>query len=286
MEEIKKYHLYKDDYSRLHFQMNDAATYCEQNTQHCFKPHLHSFYQFIWFQTPGQHYVDYEVIDHDANTLFFIDKNQVHNFCEHSPNEGVLFHFDEVFLLQEDKTIDSWLDKVFNGIGKPYIQLPTIEVDMFNNITKMLAAEMELKEYNHAKQAFHLFQLIALALERLIYARMDIATTGNKDYALAIAFKKSIQDNIHTFLSIDQFSDTLGISSKKLTAVCKKHLDDTPLTLIHKRKILEAKRLLSNTRLSIKELAYKLGFDQPTYFTKYFKKHTGLTPKEFMKEAL
>ena len=61
----------------------------------------------------------------------------------------------------------------------------------------------------------------------------------------------------------------------------KQYLGDTPANIIQSVKILEAKRKLANKELSIQEIAFDLGFDQPTYFTKYFKKATGTTPKEF-----
>ncbi|MEO9869232.1 helix-turn-helix transcriptional regulator [Ekhidna sp.] len=287
MDEIKKYHLYKDDHSKLHFQINDAASYCAKNEAHCYKPHQHSFYQFIWFQESGLHYVDYEVIEHQANTLFFLDKKQVHNFCKDSSNKGILFHFDEVFLHQQDPEADGWLQhKLFNAIGPPYIQLTEGEVNFFKMIAEKLGKEMENKDYNYAKQVFYLFRLLTLSIERQKHIQSDISSISDKDYKIAVAFKKAIQENIHAFLSVDQFSEKIGVSPKKLTSISKKYLDDTPLNVIHARKILEAKRQLSNTNTSIKELAYSLGFDQPTYFTKYFKKHTGLTPKEFTNQVL
>jgi AraC family transcriptional regulator, transcriptional activator of pobA len=61
----------------------------------------------------------------------------------------------------------------------------------------------------------------------------------------------------------------------------KQYLGDTPADVIQSMKILEAKRRLANKKFSIQEIAYDLGFDQPTYFTKYFKKAAGITPKEF-----
>jgi len=76
----------------------------------------------------------------------------------------------------------------------------------------------------------------------------------------------------------------LGTNGKTLTAACKQFLLNTPANIIKESKLLEAKRMMSNQKTSIKEIAYYLGFDDPTYFTKYFKKGTGFTPKEFKKK--
>lgn len=90
-----------------------------------------------------------------------------------------------------------------------------------------------------------------------------------------------IIDQIHQFHNIDFFAKSLQLSTKKLTQLSKIILHNTPAQVIKQTKVLEAKRNLSNTRISIKELVHLLGFEQATYFTKYFKKETGLTPKEF-----
>lgn len=286
MKEIKQYHLHKDDYSKLHFDLHEAYPYCQKNVAHCYKAHQHSFYQFIWFFKPGRHFVDYELIEHPANALFFLNKKQIHYFCDQSPNEGYLFHFDEVFLHKQDSNAENWIQyQLFNELGTPFVLLPAKQIVDFNYFTQSLQNEIEQKAYNYRAQIFHLFQTLLLKVERLKQEQEnDFVEKIDQHFILAMNFKRQVEANIQSFLSVEQYSQLLGVSSKKLTALSKQFLKDTPANIVHQRKILEAKRLLSNQKISIKEIAYSLGFDQPTYFTKYFKKHTGLTPKQFIQQ--
>ena len=61
-------------------------------------------------------------------------------------------------------------------------------------------------------------------------------------------------------------------------------LDKTPKQIIDERIVLESKRLLVHSSMAIKEVAYELGYDEPTNFVKYFRKHTALTPSEFREQ--
>ena len=78
----------------------------------------------------------------------------------------------------------------------------------------------------------------------------------------------------------------MNVSEKRLTRATTNTLGHTPKTMIVERVMLEAKRLLIHTELSIKEIAYDLGFEEPTNFIKYFRKHTGKTPIEFRESQL
>ena len=60
---------------------------------------------------------------------------------------------------------------------------------------------------------------------------------------------------------------------------------DSPLKIINERIVLEAKRQILHSTLSIKEVAFQLGFEDPSYFVKFFKRMTGKMPKEFKNEA-
>lgn len=285
MEELRKYHLHKDDYANIHFEIKAAKPYCELNAKHCFKAHQHSFYQLIWFQEAGQHYVDYEILSHPANSLFFLNRGQIHYFCPEAQNEGTLFHFDDFFLRQSDPEKDRWIQyKLFNEIGKPYVVLSDKDAADFSYLTHSLQDELEHRPYNYQRQLYYQFQTLLLKIERLKQSQQGTSEKLDHNFILAMRFKQLVEDHLDAFLSVQTYSEKLGISSKKLTAISAQYLHHTPSKLIHRRKILEAKRLLSNLKLSIKEVGYTLGFDQPTYFTKYFKKHTGITPKAFIKQ--
>lgn len=83
--------------------------------------------------------------------------------------------------------------------------------------------------------------------------------------------------------SVAYYCDQINISEKRLNRAVTKVSSRTPKTIIHNKVIIEAKWLLSSSELSAKEIAFELGFSEPTNFIKYFKKHTGFNPSEYAK---
>jgi AraC-like DNA-binding protein len=73
----------------------------------------------------------------------------------------------------------------------------------------------------------------------------------------------------------------MNLSPSYLNTICKETLDKTLTDLISERLILEAKRLFSYSDLNVTQVATKLNFADPSYFTRFFRKHTGVTPEEF-----
>jgi AraC family transcriptional regulator, transcriptional activator of pobA len=282
MDDIKKYYLHKDDFSKLHFELHDAKSYLLKNIPTATKAHRHSFYQLIWFKTAGNHYIDYEIIEHPADTIFFINTNQIHYFCSDSANEGFLFHFNDYFIDQFTQELSQRFSfSIFNEIGKPYLQLSDSDLIRFKTITPFIREELTMQNSLVKEEVFSLFTSLLFLIERLRNKETNLDINLNGDFRLAFLFKKAVYENKNTFLSIDAYSKLLNTNNKKLTTVVKQYLGDTPANVIQSIKILEAKRRLANKKFSIQEIAYDLGFDQPTYFTKYFKKATHITPKEF-----
>jgi AraC family transcriptional activator of pobA len=285
LSNIREYHLHQNDYSKLHFEVKEAGSYFKKNYKHAVKAHRHSFYQVLWFKSAGSHYVDYEIVEHPENTIFFIKKKQIHYFCPESKNDGWLFHFNDSFINKFDGDAETKLNYLlFNEIGNAFINPSESELLKLEQLTQLISEEVQSKDYNYVQQSYYLFQAILNLIERIKRHQQAIDYTIDVDYEIAIQFKQLIDEHINENLGIDHFSGLLAISSKKLTSITKKYLHNTPAIVIHNRKILEAKRLLSNHTLSIKEVAYDLGFDQATYFTKYFKKYTGINPKEFQSQ--
>jgi len=174
--------------------------------------------------------------------------------------------------------------RLFNEFEKPYIQIPDQKINTFQALTNHLEEEFSQKQYHYKMQLYHYFQLLLLNIER-IKAGQQPKVEHDPHFELAVRFKRALEDHKKDFKNVAFFSELLGVSEKTLSNISKKYFKDTPSQVIHHSRVLEAQRLLSNSNLSIKEVAYQLGFDQPTYFTKYFKKYTKLTPKDFIQQV-
>ena len=77
------------------------------------------------------------------------------------------------------------------------------------------------------------------------------------------------------------YANQMNITYKHLNEICKEIINSTAKQFIDDFVLLEAKRQLTNSGIRSTDLAYQLGFREPTNFVKYFKKHTGLTPNQF-----
>ncbi|MBB3192333.1 helix-turn-helix domain-containing protein [Halomonas cerina] len=81
--------------------------------------------------------------------------------------------------------------------------------------------------------------------------------------------------------SVERFAEQLGMSSAHLNLLCRRLAGRSALQLLHERLLLEAKRQLTYTNMTISEVADSLGFSEPAYFTRFFKRLTGLSPRDF-----
>ncbi|MCH4565378.1 helix-turn-helix domain-containing protein [Halomonas sp. EGI 63088] len=80
---------------------------------------------------------------------------------------------------------------------------------------------------------------------------------------------------------IEQFASQLGMTSAHLNMLCRRLAGRSALQLLHERILLEAKRQLTYTNMTISQVADTLGFSEPAYFTRFFKRLTGHSPRDF-----
>jgi AraC family transcriptional activator of pobA len=82
------------------------------------------------------------------------------------------------------------------------------------------------------------------------------------------------------------YAQNIGISTAHLNALCRQLTSRSALELIQERIALEARRNLVYTAMTISTVAEALGFADPAYFTRFFKRHTGMSPKAFRLQAV
>ncbi len=282
MNQIRQYHFHEGDDIRPHFETIESKPYLLKHGAKATAAHRHSFYQLIWFQKSGIHYIDYESYAHPANVLFFIDKGQVHKFCDASENDGYLFHFNDTFLNRFEFDHDNWIIyRIFNELNTPFIEMDAGSLAKFSEILKILQEEEQAKEIHYKEQLYFLFRVLITLAQRLKLGQSEKQWSQSPDMDKAIQFKQMVEQTLHDPHEVSFYAVQMSMTVKQLSALVRKIFGVSPGQMIHEKRAVEAKRLLSNTDKSIKEVAYFLGFQQSTYFTKFFKQHVGMTPKEF-----
>ncbi len=108
------------------------------------------------------------------------------------------------------------------------------------------------------------------------------AAKGSRHFA---RFCELLEESYGKHYSVAQYAKAIGITSAHLNLLCRQTVDKSALELIHERVLLEAKRNLVYTSMTISEVSYAIGFSDPAYFTRFFKRGVGLSPKDFRRQA-
>ena len=96
-------------------------------------------------------------------------------------------------------------------------------------------------------------------------------------------FKKLVDKHFRQYKLPNEYAQLLHVTPNYLNNITKEVWGKSPGAVIRERIILEAQRLLINVNLNVTEIAYQLNFHDNSYFTKFFKKYSGMTPEQFRK---
>lgn len=293
-EAINEYHLNRHQPDMPQLAIYDLNNYVKRHQGDTTKPHIHSFYQIIWFRKgKGKHFVDFKEYDVFDNAIFFIAKNQVHYFDNNIDYKGILIHFNETFLVQKENETDFFLKS--NLFNNPYQQpscrinkgIESILNEYILQIQNELANEEEFGKEELLRSCLKSFliQIQRCKNEPETTQRNTSPVMDEKRIQL-IKFINLIDEHYNKGFSVAEYARMLFISSRTLSELTSQLLNKTPSQMIQERIILEAQRLLLHSSLNVNQIGYRLGFDDPSYFVKYFKKHTNTAPSEFRKSIL
>lgn len=152
----------------------------------------------------------------------------------------------------------------------------------FEETLSKIKNELDEKPYQYLISTHSHVELLLIELNR---SKIADGIEIWKPDALFLKFLLEVRGNFSQNYTVSQFSQRLLTTEAKLNEVSKLHTSKTAQNVIYSLVISEAKRLLHYENLTIKEIAYALGFNDPFYFSNFFKKHTAKSPSEFKKEA-
>lgn len=243
-----------------------------------YQPHRINFYVMLYVvEGSGYHTVDFHHISLQKGSLVFIAPNQVHAFDQHRDYEGYMCLFTESFLNKESVHLTDryMVDNLY-----------------FRDITKALVLQdKSMEDFFHLLQkefyAMHVSGKsgVVTSLLRSILIKsaesMQENAVENESSELFDAFKKTLLENYAEIRSAEEYAALLKVSPKHLNLTCKRLTGQTTKAFIDRFMIVESKRYLVSSTLAIKEIATKMGYWEVSNFVKFFKKHTGFTPKGF-----
>lgn len=248
-------------------------------------PHRLGFHMLVLY-TEGEteQFVDFVWHKVVKNTLLYIGKGQVNAFKFNENLKGILFIFSESYFKEQLNKMpkDTAIRLFTSNLFSPKIQIP-----ISSNVLNYM--ELFHDEFSNNKEEFnkknildHLYIVLFSKLEQLKkYQTISIKESGKLEFFLE--FKTLLEQNFTKSRNADFYAQRMNITYKHLNTICKEIVDVTAKQFIDEFIVLEAKRKLINSSIKSTELAYSLGFEEPSNFVKYFKKNTGLTPNSFKK---
>lgn len=253
-------------------------------------PHRHDDFYEILFLTQGEgiHTIDFQHYAIHPNSIFFLSPGQIHELALSEDVQGYIILFTSSFY-HFNKTDPHKLFELpfFYNLSQetPPIYLDNAEcIQTLTNLFREAISENKqyLSDKDEAIRA--LLDLILIQCKR-IYPLSQQDEKTNKGKIIVKRFKQLIEEKCKENLSVKDYANLLAISPNYLSETVKSVTGRTSTDLINDRMILEIKRLLKHTDMGISEIAYSLNFADQSYFSKYFKKLTGLSPLEFRNEG-
>lgn len=241
----------------------------------------------------------------NENKQIFLQKHEVHDFYkviyfEHEqekkivlvppfryPNtpvysaQGYFFAFHREYLDEDKKEYALEVFHLFNA----HDACTTIRVDEPTGELLNHSYQLLKKEYLHARATYIIITaLLKTYLMQLVrYTRHGFLNQDVKQKRV-YEFLMLLDKHFIKERQVQFYSAKMGMGEKRLNQIIKLKLGKTVTGLIHHRLILEAKRMLTDNTSTVKEIAFQLRFDDPSYFSRFFKKNTGLSPEDFKKQ--
>ncbi|MFG3510089.1 AraC family transcriptional regulator [Streptomyces sp. NPDC047821] len=246
-------------------------------------PHRHTFYEIVHVTSgTGTHVLDLARWELRPPHLCVIAPGQVHHWENAEGLDGSVVLFTEDFLL--DHPGDRDLLRGFTE--RPWLTLNQHDHDR----TGRLIADLH-EEYRRGAPGFEsvlraLLHVLVVRTARLPAPAAPVAAPGTtRPGAVADAFGRLLGRTDPDLWSVRACADRIGVTTGYLTEAVKAATGRTPGQLVREARAHEAKRLLAHTELTVRQVAARVGFADPAYFCRFFRRETGVSPGAFRRGA-
>lgn len=251
------------------------------------KPHKHDFYLIVLFtEGEGIHEIDFKTYPIKEGALFLIKPGQTHFWKFSEKVEGYIFFHSKSFydFHFPNKRIMNY-PFFHNYLNASVLYLEKKSVVSYVQLFKNIITESTSEDLFVMQKISLLIDMLYIDTTRLLRELNDFKVESNKKRVSHFNDLESLVD--HHYLEQKRpkyYAEQLNVSTKHLNKIVNETIGISTSDLIQERIILEAKRLLVHGKYTSQEIAYELGFDDSSYFSRFFKKKCGVSPSEFAKQ--
>ena len=231
--------------------------------------------------------IDFQSFTLEKDALLFINPNVKIQLSDTKDNNEILLHFNRDFYCIEIHDHEVACDGIlYNNVFEiPFIELTENQAFNIRGIIEEIQSEIQNEDSNTEEMLRTLLKLIILKSTRIWKEKHKLSEEQQQaDVYFLRKFSKLVEDNYKTHHTVADYAEMLFMTPKSLSKKISLLSKETPNDIIKKRIILESKRLLAHTAMTVKEIAYHLNYEDDAYFVRFFTKHSGVSPTSFRKQ--
>ena len=261
------------------FSIRDIGTLLSENDM-VQELHRHNFFFVLFLEKgKGEHSIDFTNYPVDDYSVFFMRPGQVHQLTLKQGSKGYLIQFNREFYTPIEEPVNFILRKVSN---KNYCPLSAERYRKLLSQLYFIFEEYTEKQDRYKEVIKASLEILFIELVRQSKNPKEITNNGNQYSQEQLEeLLELLQKHIATQKQVTQYAEMMHLTSFQLNKITKETIGKTCSQLINEQIILEAKRNLLATTNQINQIAFDLGFEDPSYFIRFFKKQTGITPEAF-----
>jgi AraC family transcriptional activator of pobA len=241
-------------------------------------PHRKDYYFMVYVKDGRtRHWIDMMPYKLKPQTFYFTVPHQIHLKEEIVPLHGTLIAFTEEFLALDDNRLLKKLPLIQNSQNGHELLLTPRDVEFVEETLAKITTEYHQRNDWQNEMVSAYLRVLLIYLSRL-YTEQFTTEDRMIDRQLVNRFQSLVEARFKTLHQVADYADLMNLSAGHLSETIKQQSGKTAIEHIHERLVLEAKRLLFHSDQSVKEITTQLGFEDASYFNRFFKRLTNQTP--------
>lgn len=246
------------------------------------RPHRHKdLHQFLLVARGGGLFrIDGQDRPFTAPCLLAVPPTAPHAFAFQPDTQGYVLTVADAFLERTLQDGGEPLPGMNSALAAP---IPEPEFAPLCEAFKALESEFRRPRLGQGRAIASYLNLVLVGVARLAQ-QLNTPPGPRREGALMSRFQALIHEHAAEGWSVADYAKAMSVTPSRLTGTCRRVLGRSPMQVVHDHLLIEAKRNLLYTAMTVQQVGYALGFADPAYFSRFFTQRTGSSPQRFRQE--